>query len=273
MISRAYVIPNYNCNLDCPHCEIHKRYSPRQDYNKIIDAVREVKAKENIVFGGEPSLNIFMFESLITSGDITSVSTNLVAHPPAMWRRWGDILKRHEVSVATSWNYKRFTDTQYHKWLANLSELNIADVDTMVLITLTPDLIASGHSKVLNVLNDIEITGCTKFLFEPFIGDTSADFHCEVDEWLCLFHDAYFGKMTNVLEERLDNWKCNCDDVVTIHPDGTIIRGCPDSLSVERGLVPNDCLLCDNTDKCRPCKLQKYCSYPKALARKLGVIC
>ena len=114
----------------------------------------------------------------------------------------------------------------------------------------------------------IEGVGVQKFLYEPYIGKNECNE--KADEWLCMFHDNYTGGMTNLIEEKLDNWNCDCNEIYTLEPDGEIRKGCPDSLVLKEKTYCNDCLTCDKVDRCRPCMLQKTCSYPKKLSEKLG---
>ena len=266
-ISTLYAVPWFDCNLTCPHCNVRKTTS-EFNIDKFKEVLSTVDAEHVVLFGGEPTLVWAHFISILETGKVNSISTNMVVYPYTfVHSSLIPVLKEHNLSIATSWNKTRFNDVQFTQWLMNLKELTSANIDVTVLITLTQDLLAGPLSDVLNVLGKMERAGVKKFLYEPCIG--SGECNKKADKWLCKFHDEYKGGMTNLLEEKLDSWFCNCDDVYTLLPTGELRKGCPDSFEVEKQFC-SDCLNCDKVDKCRPCILQKTCSYPKKLAEKLG---
>lgn len=267
--SVVYVCPTWKCNLKCKHCEISKRRSKETKYGaEVLYTLQKLKLSPSslvVYFGGEPMINKFQFGTLLSSGLITSVSTNLLLLDKDCLR-W---LERTEpkVAIATSWNPDRFDERQYYKWLNNLETLVDKGFDTKVLITLTPSLFEMNMQEVINTLDDIEDTGCDKFLFEPYVG--KKEYHEMADNWLCDFVDAYKGRMENCIVDKLKNWNCDCSNTWTIEPTGKLVKGCPQFGGVN---IPNECLTCDNGHVCRPCVLQKTCSYPKKLAKKVGVL-
>ena len=50
-----YVIPNYECNLKCSHCDI-KDLKCKYNKGALIKAITENTYDEVILFGGEPTL-------------------------------------------------------------------------------------------------------------------------------------------------------------------------------------------------------------------------
>ena len=264
-----YVCPSYKCNLRCDHCEIRTRRSKETRYGeKVLATLKKLDTDEDdivVYFGGEPMLNKFQFGTILSSGKITCVSTNLLLLDDDCLR-W---LERTEnkPAIATSWNPERFTTTQYYTWLNNMDVIINRGFDVKVLITLTPSLFGEPMNEFISILDDIEDTGCTKFLFEPYVG--KHEYHDAADKWLCDFVDAYKGNMENCIIEKLSNWHCNCEETYTIEPTGELKKGCPQFHGVN---IPTECLTCENGHVCRPCVLQKTCSYPKRLAKKLGVI-
>jgi len=265
-----YAVPWYACNLNCSHCHVSKRQVPI-DFGKFLSTLRAAEDYDHVVlFGGEPTLDWNKFVEILDTRKISSVSTNLTVHPTTFVKsEFLQTIKSYDVSIATSWNPDRFTPALYELWFDNLKCLT-GLVDITVMITLTEDLLRIGVGTMVFVLGRLEGVGVKKFLFEPYIGDLEV--HDKADEWLCELHDAYPGLMTNLLEERLSDWNCNCDETYTLEPDGVIRKGCPDLLASGLQNFCVDCLTCNNSDICRPCMLQKTCSYPKKLAKKLGVL-
>ena len=133
-----YAVPWYNCNLLCPHCNISKR---KVEFNKdkFIKSLKDSNYDNVILFGGEPTLNWNNFTEIISTGKINSVSTNLVVYSSVfMSLAVAPFLKENSISVATSWNLKRFKDSaQFRKWICNLKILIKEDIDVVVLITLS----------------------------------------------------------------------------------------------------------------------------------------
>ena len=267
-----YAVPWYKCNLSCPHCHVSHRVV-KEDFDRFMGTLTKVDGFDHVVlFGGEPTLFWERFEKIIRTGKINSVSTNLVQYPVNfIARELVYLINTFNLTIATSWNRKRFTEGQGDIWFENLSMLCKYNVDVTVMITLTKDLLEDiPPTMMCFFLGRMEGAGVQKFLFEPYIGDVEV--HDMADEWLCGVHDAYPGFMRNLLEEKLENWNCCCDDTYTLEPDGIIRKGCPDLITSGVQNYCVDCLNCKNSDICRPCMLQKTCSYPKKLAKKLGVI-
>lgn len=266
-----YAVPWYKCNLNCPHCHVSHR-EVREDYGRFLKTLKTVDGFDHVVlFGGEPTLYREKFVEIVRTGKINSVSTNLVRYPVnVIENELIPLIKEYNLTIATSWNLKRFTRAEAGIWYENLAKLCQHGVDVTVMITLTEDLLNISPIFMCFYLGRVEGAGVQKFLFEPYIGDVEV--HDKADEWLCEVHDYYPGEMTNLLEEKLRDWNCNCDDVHTLEPDGVIRKGCPDLLASGVMNYCVDCIKCEHSDICRPCMLQKTCSYPKKLAKKLGII-
>lgn len=54
-IKELYIIPTYSCNLDCPHCELHKKVE-RYNESVFISQLKTLFFDRGILFGGEPLL-------------------------------------------------------------------------------------------------------------------------------------------------------------------------------------------------------------------------
>ena len=262
-----YAVPWYNCTLNCKHCNVHNKVI-FNNFDKFLSTLIAENYDNVILFGGEPLFNITKMEQIIRTGKINSISTNLILPSNISYdyisKNFVPLLSQYNISVATSWNPSRFNKEKQDLWLNAIKQLT-GELDVLLLITLTRDLFV--NSEIYSVLELAEKAGCTKFLFEPYIG---ADECNELaDEWLCTFHDRYTGSMINLIEHKLDNWICDCDNTYTLEPSGEIKKGCPDSLIIGRNNFCNDCLVCSISGNCRPCPLQKTCSYPKKLAERV----
>ena len=268
-----YAVPWYRCNLNCPHCHVSHR-EVAENYDKFLYELGRATDYDHVVlFGGEPTLDWDKFLEMIDTGNVDSVSTNLTVYPKEFmeYEFYPRILRNRDLKIATSWNFRRFTPALRDVWFNNVAFLApILKENFTVMITLTDDLISIEPEFMNFTFGQLEAAGVTQFLFEPYIGDFEVNE--KADEWLCRVHDCYPGRMTNLLEEKLKNWNCNCDDVYTLEPDGIIRKGCPDLITSGVMNYCVDCITCEHSDICRPCMLQKTCSYPKKLAKKLGII-
>ena len=272
-MSTLYAVPWYECNLSCPHCRVSKR-DVKFDKEKFLESLNNSNFDNVILFGGEPTLSWKIFNEIVSTGKVNSVSTNLTRFSDDFTKKaFVPLIEKYNLAIATSWNLKRFDvsgNYTMERWLANVRVLSKADVDLLVLITLTEDLIESPMDLILYNFGLMEGAGVKKFLFEPYIGANECNE--KADEWLCTFHDAYPGLMDNLIERKLTNWKCDCNEVFTLEPDGTIRKGCPDYIAMNELTFNDKCINCNYNDNCKPCMLQRSCSYPKKLAEKLWVM-
>lgn len=263
----VYAIPNYECTLSCPHCEIRSMRC-KWDKERFLSALRSLPDNAQVVlFGGEPTLFSDRLEACWKTGKITSISTNLLSLSYDAWK----VLLDRKISIATSWNPVRFTESlPESRWLENLKALAAMKRDCMVLVTMTEDLIADNMwDSVLAAFDRIDSTGaCSKLLLEHLVDDHMLpDLFQRCDAWLCKLHDAWRWKFTNKLEEKLkQGWKFICNDSWTLHPDGHMTKGCPHG---KRRTLCKACLTCKRAAECKPCQLQKACTYPEQLAQRL----
>ena len=58
----------------------------------------------------------------------------------------------------------------------------------------------------------------------------------------------------------------DCSEVYHLTPDGILNKGCP---HIQNLYVPNECYTCKLSGICSPCRLQKYCSVPINLHKKI----
>ena len=264
-----YAIPNYECNLSCPHCDISRQHVD-YDEQKFLYSIKDLSNnKTNVInlFGGEPTLYKERFMSIVKTNLVSSVSTNLLATDAEVL----DCLVHSSFSIATSWNKTRFTAEQEQKWLKNLELFSESHKKCMVLITMTPDLVYSPLDQIIDVLNRIDSTrGVDSILFEHLISDTVTDsFQQDCDSWLCSMHDCWkWPKLNNRIEEKVkaNRWKFDCSSTKTILPNGELRDGCPQKTST---CICLECLSCKNSSFCQPCSLQRFCTFPKKLYKKL----
>ena len=252
--SILYVIPNYECNLKCSHCDIKDL---KCEYNEeaLIKAITENTYDEVILFGGEPTLYYDRLKACIDTGKITSITTNLIGLTSDKY----DLIK--DLHVTTSWNPSRFNPIQYSEWLDNIEKFE----DLTVLVTLTPELISIDPLDFLKKANEWNVSG---ILFEQLISDKNTEKHFnDVDKWLCNITDKWNIKADNLILDRVNNWYFDCDNTYTLRPDGEFVFGCPHGYNVS---FTQKCLSCSKSLTCRPCKLQSWCSFPEELYRKVN---
>ena len=221
----VYAIPNYECNLSCPHCELHEKhieFRPEAFYAKL----QVFSSADHVtLFGGEPTLFPDRFAKCLFFPSVKSVSTNLLGlSDPA----FSSLLTSH-ASIATSWNLTRFAPSQYKAWLKNLAKLK--SKKCMVMVTMTQDLVTDhGYKRFLSVLKDIDQTqGCSKVLLEHYVGSyATEDYNRLCDQWLCRLHSDWTFSFENSIEKKLrEGWTHDCSDTWTLEPDGSFHRGCP----------------------------------------------
>lgn len=260
MFDKVYIIPTYKCNLDCPHCDIHKR---KDNYNEdnFFTSLNNIDSKEYILFGGEPLLNRPLFKRCVESNKITSLSSNLLL----LDEEYIELIKRYNLSIATSWNPHRFNDLEYYIWLSKLKLLTKNGLSCIVLITLTEDLIKMDKKEFLSILREIDNTKAVDGIQFEHLVDNNIDIkklHKKADKWLCEIHKYWDYHMENMIEEQVKHWKLNCSNICTITPDGTIKKGCPQYTETN---INEECYKCSLVNICKPCVLQKSCSFPKQL--------
>lgn len=257
-----YAIPNYECNLNCPHCDIHNKHIEYNEceYIKTLKSVNDTDVV--ILFGGEPTLYEDRFYSSFLTGKIKSISTNLVDIS-------SDVLKTiamSKMSMSTSWNMTRFTDIQYKKWLNNLIEYGKYGKKCMVMITMTKDLIKDENfNHILNILTEIDNTNSVdKLQFEHLISSEDLTEHHKLcDLWLCKLHNRWNFSFENCIETKLKNkWICDCKNVYTLYPDGKLNQECPHGIFSKFNI---HCLTCEKSEICKPCKIQNSCTFPQNL--------
>lgn len=259
-----YAIPTYNCNLNCPHCDIHKR-KIQFDEEKFMEALSSIESGIVVLFGGEPFLNKDVLKKCLQTNKINSISTNLLLLDDDIF----NLIQEYDISLATSWNPKRFTNDQYKLWLNNLSKFKNTNTPIDVLITMTKDLIEMDEFQLMNIITDIDDTNSVDgIVFEHLLDDNLSDtFHQQCDDWLCKIHNIWKFKVKNVIEERIFNWNNDCSNTWTLEPTGELRFGCPQYMGRD---ILDKCLTCELVSKCRPCMLQKSCSFPKKLYEVLN---
>lgn len=259
-----YVIPSFKCNLNCPHCEIHKK---QDDFNEelFFNKLEQTDCEQVILFGGEPLFNKNRFKKCLETNKFTSISSNLLL----MNDENLNLIKKYNLSIATSWNPQRFNDLEFSIWQGQLKALAKNDMHCIILITLTEDLLSYDMDKLLQMFEYWDnIKSVDGILFEHLVDyNMKKDLHQRADEWLCKLYDKWTFKFENIIVNRLNNWNCDCHNVYTLFPNGKLLNICP---QYEMTHIVNDCYTCSLVNKCRPCKLQHLCSFPKQLYKKVN---
>jgi len=258
-----YAIPNYECNLTCPFCDLRKKHV---DYNRdlFLNQINKFDG-EIVLFGGEPTLYKKRYFDIIENGKIDSITTNLLDVDD-------DIINSFKnISLATSLSWGRFNQEQYLKWKNNLEKLKQKNIHCKLLITMSEQLIKEVKPYIMiGILKNLDRYSIDAVAFEQLIDKTKdAEFYDSVDDWLCKLHDFWptILKMENTIINQIKKgWIFNCENVYTLHPNGEITGGCPQK---EEYKIVEKCYTCERNEHCRPCILQRQCTYPHKLADKI----
>jgi hypothetical protein len=240
----------------CPHCDIRTR---PDGYNRE-EFLKQLNAFDGRVtlFGGEPTLyqdRLFDIIEHNTANNIKSISTNLVILNDRLLEFYKSL-----GGLASSWNPNRFTNDQYKSWLTNLNTLAENNLKPAILITLTNDLFDMGVDNFISTAKQWNKDSISYIKFEYYVGDTTKAYYEQADNFLCELYENWD------LEIKIDNiWLVNhgycfvCSDIRTLSPDGTLSLGCPHGYHPK---VPVECYSCEKASRCKPCRLQPYCSFP-----------
>lgn len=258
-----YALVTKKCNLSCNHCDV---YRLEDDWNeeKFLDTLRKHDGLI-IIFGGECSLYPERIRLLMEDPDIkhkiSSISTNLLILNDELIQYYKKI-----KYIGTSWNPGRFTDIQYETWIDNIKKLS--DCNIGILITLTDSLFEYDFDKFMNILYELDDTNnVVDIKFEHYVGPgTDRSYFRLSDDFLCKVYDNWNMKMKldNII--RVQRHYNDCSRVQHLNPDGGIHIGCCHAEPIS---FSNDCLLCGNVDRCKPCQLQKYCTVPYNFTKKV----
>lgn len=256
-----YALITTHCNLSCPYCDVKNK---EEFFNKelFIKKLTEFDGRI-ILFGGEPTLypnrliDVFL-DNPILNKKITSISTNLISINDKLLTIYQLI-----GYLSTSWNTDRFTSDQYKTWLENINIVKekIPDVKINILVTMTDNLLKLSPNDFNDIISQWNKDAIDNIKFEHYIGDENTPKYFEkCDNWLCDIYKNWNKdfKMSNVND--ILNWYHDCTNVFTIYPNGNIKNGCPHAVGIS---IPVECYSCERSSFCRPCQLQKYCSFPK----------
>lgn len=260
MSGTLYALITSHCNLSCPYCDVK---NCKEEFNRdlFIDQLNKFDGRI-ILFGGEPTmymdrlLDIYINNPALTR-KISSISTNLISLNPKLL----SILQFIRY-IATSWNPDRFNGNEYQQWLDNIKLIQeeIPTVEIRVLVTMTDELLKLSAEEFNGVIAEWNCPVIKDIKFEHCIGiNSNKEYMNKCDEWLCNVYKTWESPITMVNIKEMKNWYHDCRDVYSLHPDGSITKGCPHAADI---VVPEECYTCERNDVCKPCQLQKYCSYP-----------
>lgn len=248
-----------NCNLSCPYCYIKDR-EDGWNRDKFMQQLHDYDGRI-IVFGGEPTLykdrlrDVVLSDPIINA-KIDSITTNLIHIDD-------EILTILKIigCVGTSYSPSRFTPEQYQTWLRNINEFHdkLPNTKIGILSTMTNELLAIPPEEMMNIMKSWNLDVIDTILFEHVVGpETDKDYFERADNWLCELYKIWDVPLFLRNIDRANKWYFNCDGISTLHPNGEMVKGCPNS---EVYLVPDECYTCEKHNECRPCRLQPYCSY------------
>lgn len=247
---KYYIIPSFKCNLSCKHCYVYTR---QDNFNqqKFFSQLQNLDG-ELILFGGQPLLNFDLFKKCLNTNKFSSISTNLLL----LNNQNLQLIKQYNLQLSTSWNPFRFSKQQFQLWKNNLNILNQNNIFYSILITLTKELLDISPEKFLNFLKSLS---CYSIQFQPLIG-MSQGIRNKIDNWLCQLQSEWPPGVTNVLKQNyLNKHILHCQNIWTLYPNGELLNKCP--LEVNRYYILKNCLICKYSKVCKPCRIQKSCSF------------
>lgn len=255
---RVYALLTRHCNLSCPYCDV-KNQKETFNKDKFFDELRKFDGRI-ILFGGEPTLyrdrlKSVVYDDQLIRSKISTITTNLMILDPEMMQIFQDI-----GSVGTSWSPSRFQGDEYDRWLRNIDQIN-GVMKIRVLCTMTHELLSMNPKDVIEIMKDWNSDTVNDVLFENLIDESvNAEYFRKADDWLCEL--ARCWDLNFRLVNAYDVYgRCNdCSGVYTLTPDGELLPGCPHHGEFS---IPIECYSCDLAEVCRPCRLQKLCSFPK----------
>lgn len=261
-----YYVVTEKCNLNCSHCDIMKLSDRKYNPYKVLPILEDNKKNggHNIIFGGEPLL----YKNRVIDAALycDSITTNLTIN---VNKTMMSLFKDLSISVGTSYNPTRFNDYVRGKTLGEwLNHVEFAKQYTPIalLITMDKHLISNQYRDRLFYVLNTGLFSSVRFEHEVNLSNDE-EFYEKANEWL---YDLY----KNYDESKLPFCKnfhekeiiCDCSDVYTLYSDGKLKKGCPHKVPYQYN---SKCLYCDMVDICKPCQLQKYCTFPRKLIKEL----
>lgn len=259
-----YAIPTMHCNLNCPHCFI-KETPEVYDRDKFLEVLNNFDG-EMLLFGGEVTTHLDRMFDIIEDNrlngksKINHISTNLIIINDELINFYKSI-----DGLSTSWNPHRFNGNEYDVWLSNCKTISDNDISYTLMITLTNDLFELSADDFISIASEwAGIQGLNVIKFEHYVGDVNPEYFARADKWLSDLYVRWNLPITVETFDRVKYWYNDCNQIYTLYPDGKLINMCPHA---QPGVVPSECYTCEKVAKCRPCRLQPYCSYPKELSK------
>lgn len=260
-MKRLYALLTEKCNLSCPYCDI-------KSLNETFNEEKFMKELENfdgeiILFGGEPTLyrdRLFkvFFHNPDVNKKIISITTNLMKLDDFTL-----IILRYIPYIGSSWNPSRFNENEYEIWLENIDKLHktFPEKTLRILSTLTNDLLNMNPKDVVNIISKWNKDIIREVVFEYYVGEESTEEYFEkCDNWLCSIYNEWNLDINLGNIDTVKDFYNDCSGVYSLFPDGTLKHGCPHHMNIN---VVEKCYSCERLEICKPCQLQKYCSFPE----------
>lgn len=265
-MKKLYAILTNQCNLSCDHCFIRNAPEVYQK-EQFLSQIKNFDGWNIVLFGGEPTLyedRLFDVIEVVKekkSPTLLSITTNLMKLNDRILDFY-----RNLGGVGTSWNISRFSETQYKQWLINLDRFEEYHLQADVLITLTKDLIETPIDEFISIINKWNPKVIRTIKFEQYIGDDAkVDLYKKSDNWLCELYKKKDQLLIDVaIFHKEYRWYFDCTQTYSLTPGGNLHHGCPNGLYINRS-IPTECFTCSNSNICRPCILQQYCTRPNKL--------
>lgn len=252
-----YALLTENCNLSCRYCDIKQHYGEEEwREDNFFSSLKPFKNGHVVLFGGEPTMyKSRLYRALDECKDV-SISTNLIFCDKEI------LDKISMIPVATT--FRILEKPLMDKWVDNLKYLISRGTDVSILVTMDWFMLGylSGTIDFEKVIDKCIIENKIPIRFEPLVGIEADDKYFEVyDKILLKILQNHFDEPERYINlQELDNYKKDCSQVYTLYPNGKIYHGCPHRVDIS---PCTDCLSCDRSSICQPCRLQKFCSFPR----------
>lgn len=254
-----YALLTENCNLGCSYCDIkYGEEEWREDL--FFSSLNKFKDDNIVLFGGEPTLYKSRLYKALDLYPNASISSNLIFCDQETLDRISD---RY---IATT--FRLYSEELMKKWVSNIKYIVSKSNDPKKInILVTMDWFMLGYLTSVpldfeTVIDNFIIKNNIPIRFEPLVGyDTNKEYFKIYDMVLLKLLKNHFADSDRYLNlKELENFKKDCSEVFSLYPDGKLKQGCPHRIPIN---ICNECLSCKNNDKCQPCRLQCFCSFPK----------
>lgn len=258
-----YALLTENCNLGCRYCNLSDRYGEEEwREDSFFSSLESFKNDKVILMGGEPTLYKSRLFKALDMCKNASIASNLIFCDR-------EVLDRiYDRNIITT--FRLLEKPLMTKWIDNIKYLTSKDSNIEIEVVLDWFMLGylSGTVDFEKVIDSFIIENKISLIFVPIVG-IDAD-----ESYFKIYDNTLYKLLKNHVEEperylniqELKDFKKDCSNMHTLYPNGKLVNGCPYKVSTTSC---DDCLRCNRKENCKPCKLQRYCSFPKNTYNKL----